>query len=80
MKGFFASPLLTFAAFAAEHISVLYVVLHCHVQLFNHVLTTAPSWNDKSYRVDMVGTPFNAILDWLMGTLSLRYHFLRSGK
>jgi phosphatidylserine decarboxylase len=40
------------------------------LQLFNHILTTAPSWNDKSYSVGMVGTPFNAILDWPMGTPS----------
>lgn len=40
------------------------------LQLFNHILTTAPSWNDRSYSVGMVGTPFNAILDWPMGTPS----------
>ncbi|KAF2440297.1 hypothetical protein P171DRAFT_465895 [Karstenula rhodostoma CBS 690.94] len=38
--------------------------------LFNHILTTAPEWNDRSYGVGMVGTPMNAILDWPMGTPS----------
>jgi phosphatidylserine decarboxylase len=38
--------------------------------LFNHILTTAPTWNDRSYSIGMVGTPFNAILDWPMGTPS----------
>jgi phosphatidylserine decarboxylase len=40
------------------------------LQLFNHVLTTAPEWNDRKYSVGVVGTPFNAILDWPMGTPS----------
>ncbi|KAJ4286150.1 hypothetical protein N0V90_013499 [Kalmusia sp. IMI 367209] len=40
------------------------------LMLFNHILTTAPEWNDRSYGVGMVGTPFNAILDWPMGTPS----------
>ncbi|KAF1960851.1 hypothetical protein CC80DRAFT_532410 [Byssothecium circinans] len=40
------------------------------LELFNHILTTAPDWNDRSYGVGMVGTPFNAILDWPMGTPS----------
>jgi phosphatidylserine decarboxylase len=38
--------------------------------LFNHLLTTAPEWSDRSYSVGMVGTPFNAVLDWPMGTPS----------
>ncbi len=40
------------------------------LQVFNHMLTTAPSWNDKSHRVGLVGLPINAILDWPMGTQS----------
>ncbi|KAF2107311.1 Phophatidylserine decarboxylase-domain-containing protein [Lophiotrema nucula] len=40
------------------------------LQLFNHLLTEAPSWNDKSHRVGMVGLPINAVLDWPMGTPS----------
>lgn len=40
------------------------------LQVFNHVLTTAPSWSDKSERVGLVGLPINAILDWPMGTHS----------
>jgi len=43
---------------------------HHMLELFNHILTTAPSWNDREYSVGMVGTPFNAILDWPMGTPS----------
>ena len=40
------------------------------LQLLNHLLTEAPSWNDKSHRVGMVGLPINAVLDWPMGTPS----------
>lgn len=40
------------------------------LQLLNHILTMAPSWNDKSHRVGLVGLPINAILDWPMGTSS----------
>jgi phosphatidylserine decarboxylase len=40
------------------------------LELFNHILTHAPEWSDKEYGIGMVGTPFNAILDWPMGTPS----------
>ncbi|KAF2436938.1 hypothetical protein EJ08DRAFT_7461 [Tothia fuscella] len=40
------------------------------LQLFNHILTSAPEWSDQSYSLGMVGTPINAILDWPMGTPS----------
>jgi phosphatidylserine decarboxylase len=40
------------------------------LQLFNHLITTAPSWNDKGDRMGMVGLPINAVLDWPMGTPS----------
>ena len=40
------------------------------LQLLNHVITTAPSWNDASQRVGLVGLPINALLDWPMGTPS----------
>ncbi|KAJ4311350.1 hypothetical protein N0V94_007985 [Neodidymelliopsis sp. IMI 364377] len=40
------------------------------LELFNHILTTAPSWNDRQYSAGVVGTPFNAVLDWPMGTPS----------
>jgi len=43
---------------------------HHMLQLLNHLLTEAPSWNDKSHRVGMVGLPINAILDWPIGTPS----------
>ncbi|KIX01371.1 uncharacterized protein Z518_09096 [Rhinocladiella mackenziei CBS 650.93] len=44
---------------------------HVHMlQVINHLLTTAPSWNDKSERVGLVGLPFNALFDWPMGTQS----------
>lgn len=32
--------------------------------VLNHLITTAPSWSDKSHRVGMVGLPINAMLDW----------------
>lgn len=40
------------------------------IHVLNHILTTAPSWNDKSERVGLVGLPINAILDWPIGTHS----------
>ncbi|KAK5290588.1 hypothetical protein LTR99_011043 [Exophiala xenobiotica] len=40
------------------------------LQLLNHIVTTAPSWNDKAHRVGLVGLPINALLDWPMGTAS----------
>lgn len=40
------------------------------IQIINHLLTTAPSWHDKSFRVGFVGLPINALLDWPMGTPS----------
>lgn len=40
------------------------------IQVLNHILTTAPSWHDRTYRVGFVGLPFNALLDWPMGTPS----------
>jgi len=43
---------------------------HHMLELFNHILKTAPEWSDHEYSVGMVGTPFNAILDWPMGTPS----------
>ncbi|CAE7206031.1 Phosphatidylserine decarboxylase [Pyrenophora teres f. teres] len=43
---------------------------HHMLELFNHILKTAPEWSDQEYSVGMVGTPFNAILDWPMGTPS----------
>ncbi|KAL8718862.1 MAG: hypothetical protein Q9225_004052 [Loekoesia sp. 1 TL-2023] len=44
---------------------------HDHMlQALNHILTTGPSWNDKSERVGLVGLPINAMLDWPMGTPS----------
>lgn len=36
------------------------------LQILNHLMTTAPHWNDKSERVGMVGLPINAVLDWPM--------------
>lgn len=44
---------------------------HVHMlQVMNHLIGTAPSWNDKSERVGLVGLPFNALFDWPMGTPS----------
>ncbi|KAK1143692.1 hypothetical protein N8T08_006092 [Aspergillus melleus] len=38
------------------------------LQVLNYLLTTAPSWNELSKRVGLVGLPINAVLDWPMGT------------
>jgi phosphatidylserine decarboxylase len=38
--------------------------------VFNYLLTTAPTWGDKSARMGLVGLPINAVLDWPMGTPS----------
>lgn len=43
---------------------------HHLLQVLNHILTSAPSWNDYSHRVGLVGLPINAIFDWPMGTPS----------
>ncbi|KAL4792186.1 Phophatidylserine decarboxylase-domain-containing protein [Aspergillus venezuelensis] len=43
---------------------------HHMLQVLNYILTTAPSWNDFSLRVGLVGLPINAVLDWSMGTPS----------
>ncbi|KAG2419759.1 hypothetical protein HFD88_004555 [Aspergillus terreus] len=40
------------------------------LRVLNYLLTTAPSWNDFSHRVGLVGLPINAVLDWPMGTPS----------
>lgn len=40
------------------------------LELFNHLMTTAPYWNDESKKVGMVGLPIQAVLDWPMGTPS----------
>ena len=42
------------------------------LELFNYLLTTAPAFNESG----MVGVPFNAILDWPMGTKSGNAAFL----
>ena len=44
---------------------------HHMLELFNHILKTAPEWSDQEYSVGMVGTPFNAVLDWPMVSNSL---------
>jgi len=38
--------------------------------IINHILTTPPFWNDKEHSVGIVGTPFQGIFDWPMGTPS----------
>ncbi|KAF9948814.1 hypothetical protein BGZ72_009338 [Mortierella alpina] len=43
---------------------------HHFLRVLNHILTTAPSMNDKSQRMGMVGIPITALLDWPMGTPS----------
>ena len=41
---------------------------HQMLQVLNHLMSTAPSWSDKSERVGLVGLPINAAMDWNMGT------------
>jgi phosphatidylserine decarboxylase len=43
---------------------------HRFLRVLNHLLTTAPSWTEKSHRVGLVGLPINALLDLPMGTPS----------
>ncbi|ERF75430.1 hypothetical protein EPUS_00223 [Endocarpon pusillum Z07020] len=40
------------------------------LRVLNHLLTTAPSWSNKSERVGLVGLPINALFDWPMATKS----------
>lgn len=40
------------------------------LRLLNHLMTTVPSWSDQEQRVGLVGLPFQALLDWPMGTMS----------
>lgn len=40
------------------------------LRLLNHIITTAPGWNDRSFAVGLVGLPMNALLDWPMATPS----------
>ncbi|KAL4914766.1 Phophatidylserine decarboxylase-domain-containing protein [Aspergillus aurantiobrunneus] len=43
---------------------------HHMLRILNYLITTAPSWNDFSLKVGLVGLPINAVLDWSMGTPS----------
>ncbi|KAK7421142.1 hypothetical protein QQZ08_010072 [Neonectria magnoliae] len=48
------------------------------LELFSIITTeVAPSWQMTTYNVGLVGAPFNAILDWPMGTQSGWDFFLR---
>ena len=38
--------------------------------VLNHIITTAPSWSDRSHGVGLVGLPLNALFDWPMATAS----------
>lgn len=40
------------------------------LQLMDHLMTTAPSWNDREHEVGLVGLPFQALFDWPMATSS----------
>jgi phosphatidylserine decarboxylase len=40
------------------------------LELFNHTITRPPAWSDVGSQIGLVGVPFNAILDWPMGTIS----------
>ncbi len=34
------------------------------LELLNHIITTAPAWDDAGQRVGLTGVPINAILEW----------------
>lgn len=36
--------------------------------ILNYIIAHAPSWRDAGNKVGLVGVPFNAVLDWPMGT------------
>ena len=40
------------------------------LRVLNHIITTAPSWSDRSHGVGLVGLPLNALFDWPMATPS----------
>ena len=46
------------------------------LQVLNHILTTAPQWNDCSRHIVLVGVPVYAIFNWPMGTSSGSMFFL----
>ncbi|PHH85055.1 hypothetical protein CDD83_983 [Cordyceps sp. RAO-2017] len=49
------------------------------LELFNVVMTEkAPIWSEQEYGVGLIGFPFNAILDWPMGTASGYAFFLKA--
>ncbi|KAB8262345.1 Phophatidylserine decarboxylase-domain-containing protein [Aspergillus pseudonomiae] len=48
------------------------------LHLFNYTMQkVAPQWNIDEYHVGLIGTPFNAVLDWPMATPSRYAFFLR---
>ena len=40
------------------------------MQVFNHLLTSSPTYSDRKNRMSFVGLPFNDVLVWPMGTPS----------
>lgn len=38
------------------------------LQVMNHLITSAPSWNGHESEVGLIGLPMRALLDWPMGT------------
>ncbi|CBX95063.1 predicted protein [Plenodomus lingam JN3] len=48
------------------------------LEVFSHLLTTAPEWSDHDYSVGIVGTPFNAVLDWQVDLTTHMEHILTS--
>lgn len=46
------------------------------LELFNEILGKAPEWNTVGYNVGLLGVPFNAIVDWPMGTTNGYAFFL----
>ena len=48
------------------------------LQLFNHLITQAPQWTDIACTKNLIGAPFNLVVDWSMGRTSGWIFFLRS--
>ena len=40
------------------------------LQVLNHIITTAPKWNDRAYSIGMLAAPMTILFDWSMGTPS----------
>ena len=49
---------------------------HHMLQVLNHVMTSAPKWDDAVYQIGWVGFPINVVLNWPMSTPNGNAFFL----